>query len=56
MSLILVSLTNTWVAVATIGMSLVFYGMRHIYVSSARCLRRLEALGKYRRNFQTIHS
>ncbi|XP_055302412.1 probable multidrug resistance-associated protein lethal(2)03659 [Sitodiplosis mosellana] len=46
MSLVLVSLTNTWVAVATLGMSFVFYGMRHMYVSSARCLRRLEALGR----------
>lgn len=45
MSLILVALTNIWVMIATFVMTFVFYQMRHIYVSSARCLRRIEALG-----------
>lgn len=46
MSLILVSLSNIWVMVATIAMSLLFYRLRCIYVRTARCLRRLEALGR----------
>lgn len=47
MSLVLVALTNIWVMIATLLMTLVFYKMKYIYVSSARCLRRIEALGKY---------
>lgn len=46
MSLVLVSLTNYWVMMATVAMSLIFYRLRCIYVSTARCLRRIEALGK----------
>lgn len=46
MSLVLVSLTNFWVMIATVAMSLIFYRLRHVYVSTARCLRRIEALGK----------
>lgn len=45
MSLILVSMSNIWVMIATIAMSLIFYGLRHIYVSTGRCLRRMDAIG-----------
>lgn len=44
--MILVSLSNIWIMMATIGMSLLFYRLRYIYVCTARCLRRLEALGR----------
>lgn len=46
MSLILVSLTNYWVMMATIVLSTIFYRLRCIYVNTARCLRRLDALGR----------
>lgn len=46
MSLILVGLSNYWVMAATIVMSVIFYRLRCIYVNTARCLRRLEALGR----------
>ncbi|XP_031633880.1 probable multidrug resistance-associated protein lethal(2)03659 [Contarinia nasturtii] len=46
MSLILVSMTNIWLVVVTLVLSFIFYAIRHIYVSSARCLRRIDALGR----------
>lgn len=45
MSLILVSSTSFWVKLATVGMCLICCKLRHLYVSTARCLRRIEALG-----------
>lgn len=31
---------------ATIAMSVIFYRLRYIYVSTGRCLRRIDAIGK----------
>lgn len=45
MSLVLVSSTNVWVMLTTVGLSLIAYRLRYVYVSTARCLRRIEALG-----------
>ncbi|XP_031634337.1 probable multidrug resistance-associated protein lethal(2)03659 isoform X2 [Contarinia nasturtii] len=46
MSLILVSKTNIWLVVVTFVLSLAFYAIRRIYISSARCFRRIDALGR----------
>lgn len=46
MSITLVSIMNIWIMIATIGMGLIFYRIRCIYVCTARCLRRLEALSR----------
>lgn len=46
MSLVLVSMTNFWVMMATVAMSLMFYRLRYVYVCTGRCLRRIEALGE----------
>lgn len=40
----LVSIVNYWLLVPTFVMSLVFYGLRHVYVNTARSVKRLEAL------------
>lgn len=55
MSLALVSSTNFWVMLATVGMSLIFYRLRCVYVCTARCLRRIDALGKLI-SFHIVHS
>lgn len=49
-SLILVLVANYWLLIPTLTMSLIFYGMRHIYVKTARCLKRLESMGNARTN------
>lgn len=54
MSLVLVSSTNVWVMIATIIMSLISYRLRCVYVSTGRCLRRIEALGKSAIDMQTL--
>lgn len=45
-SLILVSMANYWLLIPTLVMSIIFFGLRHIYVRTARCLKRLESMGK----------
>lgn len=47
-SLILVLVANYWLLVPTIFMGCLFYGLRHIYVKTARCLKRLESMGNDR--------
>lgn len=46
--MILVSITNYWLLLPTAIMTVVFYGLRHIYVNTARCIKRIESLGKYK--------
>lgn len=46
-SLILVSIANYWLLIPTLVMSVIFFGLRHIYVRTARCLKRLESMGKH---------
>lgn len=48
--MILVSITNNWLLIPTIVISLIFYGLRHIYINTARCLKRIESLGWLRIN------
>lgn len=45
--MILVSITNYWLLLPTAIMTVIFYGLRHIYVNTARCIKRIESLGKY---------
>ncbi|XP_055309579.1 probable multidrug resistance-associated protein lethal(2)03659 isoform X2 [Sitodiplosis mosellana] len=45
-SLSLVLMTNYWLAIPTAIMSLIFLGLRHIYVRTARCLKRMESMGR----------
>lgn len=47
-SLILVLVANYWLLLPTIFMGCLFYGLRHIYVKTARCLKRLESMGNDR--------
>lgn len=55
-SLILVSMANFWLLIPTALMSIIFLALRHIYVKTARCLKRLESMGKKvaMKNFQII--
>lgn len=53
-SLILVLVANYWLLIPTLFMSLIFFGMRHIYVKTARCLKRLESMGNTPTNERTI--
>lgn len=46
--IILVSMVNLWLLVPTFVMSLLFYGLRHVYVNTARCIKRVEALSKFK--------
>lgn len=46
--IVLVSTVNLWLLLPTFVMSLLFYGLRHIYVNTARAIKRVEALSKYR--------
>lgn len=46
-SLILVLLANYWLVIPTFIMSCIFYILRNIYVKTARCLKRMESMGKY---------
>lgn len=45
--MILVSITNHWLLLPTALMNIIFYGLRHIYVNTARCVKRIESIGKY---------
>lgn len=45
-SLILASMANYWLMIPTAFMCIIFLGLRHIYVKTARCLKRLESMGK----------
>lgn len=42
----LVSITSVWLLLPTILMSVVFYWMRHVYVNTARSVKRVEALSE----------
>lgn len=44
---VLVSIANTWLLVPTLVMSVVCFGLRHVYINTARCVKRVEALSKY---------
>lgn len=45
--LTLVAVVNYWLLIPTFIMSLLFYGLRHIYVHTARSIKRIEAMSKY---------
>lgn len=38
-------MANYWLIIPTVIMSLIFFGLRHIYVRTARCLKRMESMG-----------
>lgn len=40
----LVTIVNYWLLIPTFVMSLIFYGLRYVYVNTARSVKRLEAL------------
>ncbi|KAJ6637207.1 putative multidrug resistance-associated protein lethal [Pseudolycoriella hygida] len=42
--IILVLLVNYWLLLPTFIMSILFYALRHVYVNTARCIKRVEAL------------
>lgn len=44
--MVLVSITNYYLLLPTVLMSAAFYGLRHIYVKTARCVKRIESMGK----------
>lgn len=46
--MILVSITNGVLLIPTAIVTIIFYGLRHIYVNTARCIKRIESLGEYR--------
>lgn len=43
----LVAIVNYWLLFPTFVMSLLFYFLRHIYINTARSIKRLEALSEY---------
>lgn len=45
----LVAIVNYWLLFPTLLMSLLFYVLRHIYINTARSIKRLEALSEYTR-------
>ncbi|XP_031637356.1 probable multidrug resistance-associated protein lethal(2)03659 isoform X2 [Contarinia nasturtii] len=45
-SLILVLLANYWLIIPTFIVSCIFLYLRHIYVKTARCLKRMESMGR----------
>lgn len=49
-SLILVLLANYWLVIPTVVMSIIFFGLRHVYVRTARCLKRMESMGMFHSN------
>lgn len=54
--MILVSITNYWLLFPTAIMTVIFYGLRHIYVNTARCIKRIESLGKFYTHTHTAHT
>lgn len=44
----LVAIVNYWLLFPTFIMSLLFYVLRHIYINTARSIKRLEALSEWR--------
>lgn len=44
--IILVSISNVWLLLPTIVMSVLFYGLRHVYVNTARSVKRVEAMSE----------
>lgn len=54
--MILVSITNYWLLLPTAIMTAIFCGLRHIYVNTARCIKRIESLGKYKTPTSTGNS
>lgn len=46
----LVAIVNYWLLFPTFVMSLLFYFLRHIYINTARSIKRLEALSEYSRH------
>lgn len=46
--MILVSITNCILLIPTAIVTIIFYGLRHIYVNTARCIKRIESLGECR--------
>lgn len=53
--MILVSITNYWLLFPTAIMTVIFYGLRHIYVNTARCIKRIESLGKFYTHTHSTH-
>lgn len=45
--MIIVAIVNYWLLIPTAVMSILFYLIRNIYVSSGRSLKRIEALSMY---------
>lgn len=52
-SLILVLVANQWLLIPTVIMTMIFFGLRHIYVRTARCLKRMESMGNNERGLDT---
>lgn len=44
----LVAIVNYWLLLPTAVMGVLFYGLRHIYTNTARSIKRVEALSKFR--------
>lgn len=44
--IILVSISNLWLLLPTLVMSVMFYGLRYVYVNTARSVKRIEALSE----------
>lgn len=44
--MVLVSITNYWLLLPTSMISIVFYGLRHVYVNTARSIKRVESMGE----------
>lgn len=44
---VLVSIANAWLLVPTLAMAAVSYGLRHVYINTARSVKRVESLSKY---------
>lgn len=48
--IILVSISNLWLLLPTVVMSVLFYFMRYVYVNTARSVKRIEAMSKFMLN------
>lgn len=44
-TLVLISFANAWLIILVFMLTGIFFGLRYIYVSTARCMKRIEATG-----------
>lgn len=43
---VLVSIANAWLLLPTLAMAAVTYGLRHVYISTARSVKRVESMSE----------